>query len=391
MKPLLLSAALSLSTVFSAIAYADGCDKNHYILGGNCEAVAVNQPVGKVGSVATDWQGNVYFSAPHVVFRLDASGRLTRVAGGLAPGDSGDGGPAVVADLNIPYDDYPEIRRDSIDFYALVGGLATDEEGNLYIADAYNNRVRKIDTHGQIRTVLDSDILAWPQGVAVGTDGALYVSSQWGTLVKMTKEGVVSRLASPNCGPSFAEPGLCVPEQIAVDANGNVFVPDGYCRVRKVDPAGSVTTVAGRERPDGRGFAVTCGYGDDGNDALGTALGLIPYAVAVDAHGTLYIADTGNDCVRKVDPAGIITRFAGVCESDYARLNKPAIPRFGGDGGPALDARLNTPSGIAVDLAGNVFIADTGNQRVRKVSPDGRISTVAGNGESAGEKWLRRR
>jgi sugar lactone lactonase YvrE len=290
------------------------CDKNHYILsGGECGTAAVQQAIGKVGAVATDAHGNVYFSAPHAVYRLDSSGVLERLAGGSVPGYSGDGGRAVHAQLNIPYDTYPEIVRDFIDFVPLVAGLAADADGSVFIADAYNNRVRRIDPAGRISTVLDSSAVAWPQGLAVDASGTLYVSSAWGPVLRMTRDGTITTLARGNCGPASKGPGLCVPEQIAVDGSGQVYVPDGLCRVRKVGPAGTVVTVVGNEQPDRHGAYTTCDYAGDGGPALGAALGNMPYAVALDAAGNLYIADTGNNCIRKVDTTGTIDTFAGIC------------------------------------------------------------------------------
>ncbi len=356
------------------------CDKNHYILSGECVAAGVQQAIGKVGAVATDAHGNVYFSAPHAVYRLESSGALTRLAGGAVPGYAGDGGPARLALLDIPYDDYPEIHRDFIDFYPLVGGLAVDADGNVFIADAYNNRVRKIDPAGRISTVLDSKSVSWPQGLAADASGTLYVSSAWGALLRMTRDGSITTLTGANCGGAFKDPGLCVPEQIAVDGSGHVYVPDGYCRVRKVGPAGSVVTVVGNEQPGGD-FAFTCAYAGDGGPALGAALGNMPYGVALDAAGSLYIADTGNHCIRKVDTTGTIDTFAGICGNNGG---------FDGDGGPARQAHFRTPSGVAVDAAGNVYVADTGNLRVRKIAPDGTIVTVAGDGTTPFLKWLLR-
>ena len=132
------------------------CGRNHYILGdGDTQSTAsgTDVSIGLPGAVATDACGNVYFSSPNVVLKLDAQGTITRVAGGQTPGYSGDGGPASKALLDIPYDAYPELARDPIDFSPLVGGIAVDASGNLYFADAYNDRVRKVTPAGIITTV----------------------------------------------------------------------------------------------------------------------------------------------------------------------------------------------------------------------------------------------
>ena len=347
-------------------------------------ASAVETSIGSPGAVTTDNAGNVYFSSsPNLVFRLDAQGALARIAGSGPAGYSGDGGPALLAQLNFPLS-YPELVNDPIDFYELTGALAVDPVGNLYIADAYNNRVRRIDPAGIITTFAGDGVRGntgdggpagsarfwWPQGVAVDAAGNVLISDANGTLRRVSPSGIVSTLTSNNCGPSFQGPGLCAPEQLAVDASGNAYVPDAYCRVRRVTPAGSVTTVAGNDRrPDG-GFAFTCGYSGDGGPARDAALSNIPFSVAVDAAGNLFIADTYNSCIRKVTAGGIISTIAGRCES----------PGYAGDGGPATSARLDHPHGVAVDAGGRIHIADTGNQRIRKIGLDGAISTIAGNG-----------
>ena len=346
---------------------------------------AVDVSIGSPGAVTTDAQGAVYFSAQNIVFKLDSAGSLTRVAGNGTPGYSGDGGRAVDALLNIPYDNYPELIQDFIDNAPLVGGLAVDASGNLYIADAYNNRIRKVDTAGIITTVVGGGngnnatgspalgaAVSWPQGVTIDSGGRLYITSAWGVLYQVSTDGVLTILARNNCGPAFADPGLCTPEQIAIDSSGSIYVPDGYCRVRKVSPDGSIVTVAGNDRPGG-GFVVTCGYSGDGGPAISAALSNMPYAVAVDGLGNLYIADTYNNCIRRVDGTGIITTVAGVCQ----------VSGYSGDGGPATEAHLSRPSGVAIDSARNLYIADTGNNRIRKVTPDGIITTIAGDGGEA--------
>ena len=343
----------------------DRNDSNHYILCFQC-AEGADVPVGRPNGITTDRQGNVYFSSENVVYELTRNATLMRVAGNGTPGFAGDGGPAVDALLHIPLDDYPEIKNDWIDFYPLVGGLAVDPVGNLYIADAFNNRIRKVDAAGTITTFADR--VPWVQGLAADAAGNLYFSAQDGTLSQINADGRGKRLAGNDCG-AFETDGLCVPEQIALDRAGNVYVPDTFCRVRKVAPDGMIVTVAGDGAPGG-GFAFTCGYEGDGVPAAGAAL-LGPYAVAVDGSDNLLIADTYNHCIRMVDGAGLISTVAGRCR----------VPGYSGDGGLATNATLNTPMGVAVDAEGNVYIADTENHRVRKVSPDGIITTVAGNGQ----------
>ena len=160
-------------------------------------------------------------------------------------------------------------------------------------------------------------------------------------------------------GPAV-EARLYAPKGVAVDAAGNLYIADvGNHRIRRVDPSGIITTIAGIGE---RGFA------GDGGPAIEARL-YAPKGVAVDAAGNLYIADTRNQRIRRVDPSGIITTIAGTGERSFA-----------GDDGPAVEARLDHPFGVAVDAAGNLYIADTFNQRIRRVDPSGTISTFAGTG-----------
>jgi len=170
---------------------------------------------------------------------------------------------------------------------------------------------------------------------------------------------------------------VCVPELVAAADDGSVYVPDAYCRIRRVWAGGSVT-IAGNESAS-RGMLWSCGYAGENVPALGATLSYYPMGVALDRAGNLYIADTDNNCIRKVDALGIIATFAGHCASP----GKGGVSNGGyaGDGGAALDALLDRPYSVTVDGVGNVYIADTFNNRIRKVAIDGTITTVAGNGE----------
>ncbi|HEY2394600.1 MAG TPA: hypothetical protein VGH81_01295 [Rudaea sp.] len=338
--------------------------------------------IGSPGAVVADATGNVYFSSsPDRIYKIDAQGMFTRFAGTGEPGYAGDGGQARDARFYFPLS-YIELAQDPLDYGPLVGGLALDATGNLYIADAYNNRVRRIDGDGIVTTVLGNGwrgnsgdgglainaTVYWPQGMAFDKTGDLFVSSAYGPLRKIAPNGAVGTIAQANCGASYLGPGLCAPEGIAVDATGNIYAADGYCRVREIGTDGSTFTIAGDDRTPSAGFAFTCGYSGDGGPATKAALSS-PYGVAVDAANNIYIADTGNHCIRRIS-AGIITTFAGKCTQ----------PGFAGDGGAATDALLNHPRGIAVGADGSVYVADTDNNRVRKIAANGSISTIAGNG-----------
>jgi molecular chaperone DnaK len=188
-------------------------------------------------------------------------------------------------------------------------------------------------------------------GVAVGPDGAVYIADYRSGSIRKVVGGTISTIATK----------LDYPQGIAVDATGNLFVADvGNHRIARIDASGSVTTVAGTLA---RG-----GPAGDGGPATAAQLNS-PYAVAVDKDGNLYIADTKNNRIRKVVKTGTITTIAGTGSAG-----------FGGDGGPASAAALNDPQGIAVGPGGEVYIADTGNGRVREIKPDGTISTIAGDG-----------
>jgi RHS repeat-associated protein len=204
-------------------------------------------------------------------------------------------------------------------------GVATDASGNLYIADSGNNRIRKVDTNGIISTV-------------AGTGASGF---------------------SGDGGPA-KEAELRYPAGVAVDAAGNVFIGDyRNHHIRKVETNGIISTVAGNGVE---------GYGGDDGPAIQAKL-RYPYGVAVDVSGNLYIADYLNSRIRKVDTNGIITTVAGTGAFGY-----------GGDGGPATQAKLDYPAAVAVDGLGNLYIADSGNYRIRKVDTSGVITTVAGTG-----------
>ncbi len=235
---------------------------------------------------------------------------ITTVAGNGTTGFSGDGGAATSAQLAGP------------------SNVAVDRSLNLFIADQVNNRVREVTVNGSISTVAG-------KGGATGYagDGGQATSAQ-----------------------------LHTPYGITVDTSGNFYFTDYFNSVvRKVGSSGVITTVAGNGSNN---------YNGDGGAAITAALNR-PLGVTIDAAGNLYIADTGNNVIRKVNTQGIISTVAGT-----------GYPSYAGDGGPATSAFLNAPSSVAVDAGGNIYIADTGNHAVRKVTTDGNISTVAGNGTS---------
>jgi len=264
--------------------------------------------------MATDAAGNVYVAdyGNHRVRRVAAAtGVITTVAGTGVAGYSGDGGPATAAQLNNP------------------SGVACDAAGNLFIADYYNHRVRRVDAATGIITTL----------AGTGTSGS-----------------------AGNGGPAAAAE-LSSPYGVAVDASGNLFVGEqGTYRVRKVDAAtGFITTFAGTG---------VSAYSGDGSPATAAAM-KAPFAIEADAAGNLYIADLYNERVRRVDAAtGIITTVAG-----------NGAVGAGPDGVPATESAMNYPIGLALDAAGNLLVSEYDNYRVRSVSAaTGIITTIAGAG-----------
>ena len=333
--------------------------------GGPATGARLNFPWG----VAVDGAGNLYIADfwNHRIRKVDAAGAISTVAGDGTRGYGGDGGPATAAQLYDP------------------AGVAVDGAGNLYIADSWNSCIRKVDAAtGNISTVAGTCTvgtggyggdggpavgarLSLPRGVAVDGAGNLYIADSLNDRIrKVDAAGVISTVAGTgrrgyggDGGPATAA-RLNRPVGVAVDGAGNLYIAGLYNgRIRKVDAAGVITTVAG----DGRG-----GSSGDGGPAVGARLGG-PRGVAADGAGNLYIADDLNHRIRKVDAAGTITTVVG--DGTFGS---------GGDGGPATAARIRSPRGVAVDGAGNLYIADTGNNRIRKVDAAGVISTVAGRG-----------
>ena len=330
--------------------------------GGPAVAAQLRSPRG----VAVDSAGNVYIadSSNRRIRKIDSTGTITTIAGTGRLGFSGDGGPAVAAQLRSPY------------------GVAVDGAGNLYIADASNNGIRKVDSTGTITTIAGTGEsgfsgdggpaveaeLRSPYGVAVDSAGNVYIadSSNW-RIRKIDATGTITTIAgtgefgfSGDGGPAVAAE-LRRPRGVAVDSAGNVYIADvGNHRIRKVDSTGTITTIAGTGE---------FGFSGDGGPAVEAEL-RSPYGVAVDSAGNVYIVDVGDHRIRKVDATGTITTIAG---TGYG---------FSGDGGPAVAAELRDPYGVAVDSAGNVYIADSSNRRIRKVDATGTITTIAGTGES---------
>ena len=298
--------------------------------------------------------------------RADTSFAVT-VAGTGQEGYFGDGGPGTNARMSFPE------------------GAALDAAGNLYIADSGNHRIRKLSPAGVLTTVVGTGFegfsgdggpalqaqISHPEGVALDGTGSLYIADFGnGRIRKVSPEGTISTIAGGKRG-FFGDGGPALNAafhdliSVAADPAGNLYLADTEnFRVRKITPDGIVTTFAGN------GVA---GFGGDGGPAASAMLDR-PTDLVVDATGNLFIADSGNNRIRKVDPNGVITTVAG--SGDPTTF----VGGFSGDRGPAIEATFSTPTDIAVDTAGNLFIADTYNNRIRKIAPDGTIITVVGSG-----------
>jgi sugar lactone lactonase YvrE len=309
--------------------------------------------------VVLDASGNMYISgdASHTVRKVTVStGIITTIAGNGTSGNTGDGGPATSAELSYPM------------------GLAFDASGNLYIADFYNMNIRKVDaTTGIIATVAGNGTTGfsgdggpataaefyYPFGIATDSDDNIYISDLKNSRIRKVtaSTGIITTIAgngtarfSGDGGPATSAE-INFPQIIVLDNSNNIYIADQENnRVRLIDAStGIITTIAGNG---------TGGFSGDGGPATAAELNF-PTGLAFDKAGNLYIGDQNNKRVRKITKStGFITTVAGNGTSG-----------FSGDGGPATAAKLSFLDGVAVDANGAIYIADTGNNRIRKVTP----------------------
>jgi uncharacterized protein (TIGR03437 family) len=269
-------------------------------------SAALNHPRG----IAIDSAGMIYIADVdnHRIRRVTPAGIISTFAGNGAYGFSGDGNLAFYAS------------------FSNVMGLALDPSGNLYIADSSNQRIRKVTANGNVTTI-------------AGTGGSGSFSGDGGPATAAT---------------------LNTPTSMVFDAAGNLYFADSSNqRIRRIGTDGIITTIAGNGLE---------GFSGDGGFATSASMDF-PLGLARDQAGNLYFADGNNNRIRKISAAGIISTFVGNGSGHFA-----------GDGGMAFSASINIPSDVAIDNAGNMYIADSGNNRVRKVDPSGIITTVAGTG-----------
>jgi len=383
---------------------------------------ATETEISLVDGITLDKKGNMYITMRehNIISRIDTKGMMTRYAGSGESGFSGDGGPAIKANFKTP------------------AGLAFDPEGNLYIADRENHRVRKLDTSGNISTFAGIGKAGFsgdggpavraklnlPSGLAADEKGNLYISDRSNDRIRVVdKKGVIRTYAGTGVAGFQGDAGSALKAQldkpfgIALDEAENLYIADrNNNRVRKVSPEGIITTVAG----DGGFFFM----GDNGPAYRASVAA--PTGVAVDKKGNLYIADRNNNRIRLVDKLGMIRTVAGTGqqgyngESETARETNLYLPfgltvdsndkllvidrshyrirridpksgkvetiagnglkLFAGDGGTATGATLSFPHGMFVDKNDNLIFSDKGHYRIRKITPKGIISTIGGNG-----------
>ena len=336
---------------------------------------ALNASIGQPRKLAISGS-NVYFSSGNSVFKIDGAGTMSLVAGNSRAGFSGDGGPAVSAQLNAPQ------------------GLALDSAGNLYIADSVNNRVRMVDTQGIITTFAGNGTvnppgfwgdtgpatdasLHLPTGLAVDSSGKVYIAvSADNTVRVVTTDGVINIFAGAGYKGYYGDyakdsisgivsntgvatvAGLTNPQDIAIGPSGSLLIADtGNATIRKVDSTGVITTISGNGN-----------VGISGDDVATTLAMVAPFGVAVDSTGNVYVAEYGSNRIRKIDTSGKITTAVGDGNQGFA-----------GDGGAPNKVEMSLPTSVVVDSSGNLYFADSLNNRIRKLA-GGNVSTFAGNG-----------
>ena len=300
--------------------------------------------------IAVDSIGNVYVadSYNHTIRKITPAGVVTTFAGSAGISGSADG-TGSAARFNNP------------------GAVTVDATGNVYVADSYNDTIRKITPDGMVTTLAgiagsygsadgigSSARFSGPNGIAVDAAGNLFVADSINnTIRKITSTGVVSTLAAGS---------LNSPNGVTVDADGNIYVADtSNCRIQKISSTGVVTTLAGSTGIEGS-------IDDTGSSARFS----YPNSIIADGAGNVYVADRGNSTIRKITPAGVVTTFAGTAE-------KPGSTDGTGDA-----ARFYSPFGVAVDAAGNLYVADTGYSTIRRISSERETTTIAGSAGGIG-------
>jgi sugar lactone lactonase YvrE len=325
---------------------------------GNLDGVGAAARFGSPAGVAIDSAGNIYVAEgrSNTIRKITAAGIVTTLAGATGV-DGYTDGTGTAARFHFP------------------GDVAADNAGNVYVADTYNHTIRKITAAGEVTTLAgqaDNDgstdgtgtaaMFAYPGGVAVDSAGNIYVADTYTSTIRtITATGVVTTLAGAARMPGYRDDtGAAArfdhPGDVAVDSAGNVYVADTYNHlIRKITPAGEVTTLAGAAGSPGS------------MNGTGTAAHFNnPSGVAVDSAGNVYVTEVWSNTIRKITPAGEVTTLAG------------AVVETGSTDGTGTAARFYNPSDVAVDGAGNVYVADLGNYVIRKITPSAEVTTLAG-------------
>jgi sugar lactone lactonase YvrE len=328
---------------------------------GKGTAATFHSPYG----VAADSAGNVYVadSWNSRIRKISPNGTVTTYAGaaGFAIPSTKDG-PAKRATFRQPE------------------GIAVDRKGNVYVADTWDNKIRKISKNRTVTTLAGTGAKGaqdgegnqatfdHPTGITVDDSGVIYVADRNNNKIrKITPDGYVTTLAGSGEGGAANGQGeeatFSSPEGVTVDHNRNVFVADtdNYL-IRKISYSGVVTTVSGSGH-----WASIDGYGTEASYSG-------PSGITIDRSGNLYITDSKTDKIRKITPNGLVTTFAG-------------SGNRGSNDGISSSASFSYPYGITVDSQGNLFVADVNNDKIRKISPQGVVSTFAGIGHSMDGAW----
>ena len=308
----------------------------------------------------------VFFSLPFTVLILHAQ-IITTVVGNHISGYSGDGGPATSAELSGPL------------------GIGFDAGGDFYVVDDVNYIIRKVDNTGIINTYSGNYLLG--QGysgdggpatnaelngidrLCFDTSGNLYLSNA-DVIREVTKStGIINTIAGDHHVGYYGDGGPATSAEfsftsgVTISSIGNLYISDGNDVIRMIEhSSGIINTIAGNH-------SLGNGYSGDGGAATAAQF-TSPEDVCFDISGNIYIADVGNNVIRKVDTFGIISTIAG---------NYIMGAGYSGDGGSATSAELNNPRGIVFDHAGNLYFADEANNVIREVNTSGTISTIAGN------------
>jgi sugar lactone lactonase YvrE len=354
-KITLVSSMMLYITCFNLACKKDGSNPSNITptvtvttVAGNGKIASTNGPALSASfnyptAVAVDSQGNLYIadSGNNIIRKVSGSGIVSTFAGSGVAGAAD--GPGTLASFNEPT------------------GIAVDANGNLYVADTYNNLIRKVSTAGNVSTFAGSGLqtstnglgtqasLNLPTAIAVDKEGNVYVCEPAGLLIrKIRPDGMVSTLAGTGLPGSANGPASSAtfdrPVGIAADENGNIFVsefPNGL--IRKISSNGMVSTLAGSEKTGA----------ENGTGTLATFN--CPKGLAADAAGNVYVADYLNNLIRKITSDGVVTTFAG-------------SGMIGSQDGSAMSASFDNPAGLAIDRAGNIYVADLANLLIRKIT-----------------------